>query len=87
MLVRASLYLEADQKLYPIITQLRAKEGEAVSFWEKRMNQDRRHRRDCSLFPIDAHFPKLDAGGVPTPALCFQLPSAILMPFPAAKTE
>ena len=32
MLVRASLYLEAKQKLYPIITQLRAKERGSREF-------------------------------------------------------
>jgi hypothetical protein len=32
MLVRASLYLEAQQKLYPIITQLRAKERGSREF-------------------------------------------------------
>jgi hypothetical protein len=33
MLVRASLYLEAKQKLYPIITQLRAKERGSREFF------------------------------------------------------
>jgi hypothetical protein len=41
------------------------------------MNQDRRQRRDCSLFPIDAQFPKLDvAGSIPVSRSWFQELSA-----------
>jgi len=47
---------------YPIITQLREKERESREFSGKFMNQNRRQRRLCSLFPIDAQFSKLDVG-------------------------
>jgi hypothetical protein len=54
------------RKLYPIITQLTEDKRGSREFSGELVNQDRRHRRDCSLFPIDAQFPKLDvAGSIP----------------------
>jgi hypothetical protein len=63
MLVRASLYREGKQKLYPIITQLRKKGRASREFLGELMNQDRRHRRHCSLDSIDIQFAKVEVAG------------------------